>query len=134
MKDKPGFRIVNTITTIAVILFLIFVFTVPGHYQRQVTAAIREKAQAAESAVISGDIKSAQENIESMAGIYETKGSALRLFLHHENLDDMEMSIQTAKDLAAIGESDNLVSVLQNIIGITNHFDAIEGFGLHELF
>ncbi len=134
MKDRPGFRIVNKITTIVVLLFLVFVFTVPSHYQRQVTAAIREKAQAAEIAVVSGDIKSAQESIESIANIYETKGSALRLFLHHENLDDMETCIQTAKDLAAIGELDNLVGALQTIIGISNHFDAIEGFGLHELF
>lgn len=134
MKDKHGFRIVNIITTIVIILFLIFVFTVPGHYQRQFSSAIREKARAAEDAVLSGDIRSAQENVESMADIYEDKGDPLRLFLHHENLDDMETCIQSAKDLAAIGELDNLVGVLQNIIGITNHFDAIEGFGIHELF
>lgn len=56
------------------------------------------------------------------------------MFFHHDDLDEMEKTLITCRDLVAMGQSDNLICEIDTILGILDHMDAVETITIAELF
>lgn len=134
MTKHTDFPIVNIIATLLAAALIAFLFTVPRHYLMGVTSQLRDKAREAEYAALGDDLVTVDEKVNDMCMVFERAEQPLKLFLNHEDIDELKASLYAARNLAMIDERGNLLSELQNIFRIVDHLDASETFNIYNLF
>ena len=70
MANKSGFPIVAAIAAAIAVAMLIFLFTVPGNYLRDMTAKLRVMTHEAEQAAVLGDMATAAERLDAITREY----------------------------------------------------------------
>ena len=134
MTKRTHFPIANMVATALALLFLFFLFTAPRKYLVTFTAKLRDKAREAEYAVLGGDMEAVDTAAAQMCADFEASEQPLKLFLNHEDVNELRASIFAVRDLTMIDERGNLLSELQNVFRIIDHLDASETLNLYNLF
>lgn len=132
--SKGGFSRAAAVAAAITVLLLAFLFTVPGHYLKNMTGRLRSMTRAAEKAAVSGDMETAAEQIAEMTREYNGCRDKLKLFFHHDDLGEMDRTLRTCRDLVLIGQNDNLICEINSILAILDHMDAVETLTVTELF
>ena len=81
-----------------------------------------------------GDMSTAAERLDAITREYNSRRDKIKMFFHHDDLDEMEKTLITCRDLVAMGQSDNLICEIDTILGILDHMDAVETITIAELF
>ena len=110
MTNKSGFPIAAAIAAAIAVAMLIFLFTVLG------------------------DMATAAERLDAITREDNSRRDKIKMFFHHDDLDEMEKTLITCRDLVAMGQSDNLICEIDTILGILDHMDAVETITIAELF
>lgn len=88
----------------------------------------------AEQAAVLGDMATAAERLDAITREYNSRRDKIKMFFHHDDLDEMDKTLITCRDLVAMGQSDNLICEIDTILGILDHMDAVETITIAELF
>ena len=104
MTNKSGFPIAAAIAAAIAVAMLIFLFTVPGNYLRDMTAKLRVMTHEAEQAAVLGDMATAAERLDAITREYNSRRDKIKMFFHHDDLDEMEKTLITCRDLVAMGQ------------------------------
>jgi len=134
MTKRTAFPTVSLIASILGIAIIIFLFTVPRNYLMSVTYKMRAAALNAYNAVLDGNFETTDKNISDMCEVLEQSEKTLKLFLNHEDVDELRASLHSAQALSLIEESGNLITELQDIIRILNYWDDSETLNIYNLF
>lgn len=134
MTRRTGFPTANIIITSFAVLLMIFLLIAPRHFLTGVTEKLRVAAREAEYAVLRNDLGAADEAIAKMCADFEEAEQPLKLFLNHEEVDELKASLNAAWDLAMIDECGNLLAELQNVLRIVDYWDATETLTIYNLF
>ena len=95
MTNKSGFPIVAAIAAAIAVAMLIFLFTVPGNYLRDMTAKLRVMTHEAEQAAVLGDMATAAERLDAITREYNSRRDKIKMFFHHDDLDEMDKTLIT---------------------------------------
>lgn len=102
------FNLVKRIGTCLIALLLVLLFTLPsGYLSRYSDEALRQIAEA-EAAAGRGDAEAVRKSVASLQRRTEEAARVLRLFISHDAVDEMAVSvavIDPAADGAALRES-----------------------------
>lgn len=134
MTKRTGFPLANAITTISAMLLILFLLTVPRSYLIKVTSKLRSGAREAEYAVLRDDLMAVDEAISGMCADFEEAEQPLKLFLNHEQVDEVKASLHAARDLTMIDECGNLLTELQNVLRMVDYWDDTETLSIYNLF
>lgn len=124
---KSGFRNAGIWAAALSAAFLLFTFTLLPAYLKAMTGEILSGAEQARQAVLSGEEAAAAQHIANINAAFEQSGDMAKLFLDHRELDELECALSTAADLAALGQSDNLICELNRILSLARHMEEAEG-------
>ena len=83
MTNKSGFPIAAAIAAAIAVAMLIFLFTVPGNYLRDMTAKLRVMTHEAEQAAVLGDMATAAEHLDAITREYNSRRDKIKMFFHH---------------------------------------------------
>ncbi|MEA5060545.1 MAG: DUF4363 family protein [Candidatus Pelethousia sp.] len=134
MTKRTGFPLANAIATILATLLILFLFIIPHRYLTQVTSKIRASAREAEYAILRDDLPAADAAITGMCAVFEEAEQPLKLFLNHEDVDELKSALHASRDLTMIDECGNLLTELQNVLRIVDYWDDTETFNVYNLF
>lgn len=134
MTRRTGFPLANSIITALAILLILFLLTVPRHFLTGVTEKLRTAAWEAEYAVLQDDLTAADEAIARMCTDFAQAEQPLKLFLNHEEVDELRTALHAARDLTMIDESGNLLTELQIVLRIVDYWDDTETLSIYNLF
>lgn len=134
MKKNTAFPKVSRNACIISLLFLAAIFIFPAGYLAKMADYITAEGEQARLAIMDGEQQNAQAHIINMMSRFEEDKDTIKLFFHHEDIDEMERALISARDLAALDESDNLICELNCILQLADHMRSVENAGLSDLF
>lgn len=134
MTKGKGYPIISAVAGIIAIAALIFAFTVPGKYISKVEETMGSSIQQAKDAVLAGNMDLAGNSIEEMHIEFQRCQHKLKLMCHHDNIDEMEKSINCCRDLVKLEQSDNLICELNQLQQILEHMASVENADIYEVF
>ena len=134
MTQQSKFPLANVCITLAALLAVFFLFTVPRRYLLQVAGSLRQGALDAQQAVLVGDLETADEALARICSQMQEAEQPLKLFLNHEDVNELKASLEASRNLAAIDEAGNLLTELQNVLRIVDHLVASETLNIYNLF
>jgi len=134
MSRGKGHSIVSIIAGTAALAALIFAFIVPARYIRQMEQSMGENIRQAKDAVMEGDMELAADRIEKIYAEFQLRQDKLKLMCHHDDIDEMEYSINCSRNLAMLGQSDNLICELNRIQQVLEHMAGVENADIYEMF
>jgi len=107
---------------------------VPSSFLFDTTTAMRKDLDIAKNAALSGDVYAAAEPLSRMEAMLDERINRLKLFFHHDDLDELDGSLDTSLALATLGQRDNLVGELSDIARVLEHMESVEGLNIYEIF
>ena len=134
MKSHSHYVIANLIMTTASILLLIFLFIYPGIYLRNMAEQVRTLAIDSILAIQKEDFESAQTHVESMTDIYDRYSEPLKLFLNHQDVDELSASIHGTYQLVLAEDNAQVLLELESIKKQVDFMESIESFSIYNLF
>ena len=134
MTKGKGYPIVSAISVAIAVGTLIFAFIAPGRYIGEMAENMRFYIQRAKDAVMREDMPGAENSIEEIYMEFQRKQNKLKLMCHHDNIDEMEKSINCCRDLAKLKQSDNLICELNQLQQIIEHMESVENADIYEVF
>lgn len=134
MTKGKSFSVVGCIASVIAAAVLIAVFILPGRYIRQVSENIQFSIQLAKDAIFTGDMDGAKNSIEDIYTEFSRKQDKLKLMFHHDNIDEIEKCISCCRDLAKLGQSDNLICELNQLRQILMHMESMEHADMYDIF
>ena len=134
MTKGKGHSVMSAAAGIIAVAVLIFAFTVPGRYIGEMKENMGFSIQKAKDAVMRGDMISAGNSIEEIYVEFQRKQHNLKLMCHHDNIDEMEKSINCCRDLIKLEQSDNLICELNQLQQVLEHMESVENADIYEMF
>ena len=134
MTKGKGRHMINTVAWIISMAALILAFIVPAGYIKKMAENMGFDIQQARDAVMAGDMMAAENSIEEIYLEFQRKQHNLKLMCHHDNIDEMEKSINCCRDLIRMGQSDNLICELNQLKQILEHMESVENADIYEVF
>lgn len=134
MAKGKGRHMINTVAWIISMAALILAFIVPAGYIKKMAENMGFDIQQARDAVMAGDMMAAENSIEEIYLEFQRKQHNLKLMCHHDNIDEMEKSINCCRDLIRMEQSDNLICELNQLKQILEHMESVENADIYEVF
>ena len=134
MTKGRGYPIISVISAITAVGFLIFAFVAPARSIGEIKETVGFDIQRAKDAVMAGDMLSAENSIEKIYVEFQRKQHNLKLMCHHDNIDEMEKSLNCCRDLVRLGQSDNLICELNQLQQVLEHMASVENADIYEVF
>lgn len=134
MTKGKGRHMINTVAWIISMAALILAFIVPAGYIKKMAENMGFDIQQARDAVMAGDMMAAENSIEEIYLEFQRKQHNLKLMCHHDNIDEMEKSINCCRDLIRMEQSDNLICELNQLKQILEHMESVENADIYEVF
>ena len=134
MTKGRGYPIISVISAIIAVVFLIFAFVAPARYIGEIKETVGFEIQRAKDAVMAGDMPEAENSIEQIYVEFQRKQHKLKLMCHHDNIDEMEKSLNCCRDLVRLEQSDNLICELNQLQQILEHMASVENADIYEVF
>ena len=70
----------------------------------------------------------------ALCSLFQRRQDKLKLMCHHDNIDEMEKSINCCRDLVRMEQSDNLLCELNELSQILEHMESVENADIYEVF
>ncbi len=134
MTKRSNFPLANVCITLVALGIVLFLFIVPRRYLIQVAGDLQAGVIEAQQAVLHGDLERVDMALNRMCARLGETEEPLKLFLNHEDVNELKSSLEAARNLARIDESGNLLTELQNVLRILDHLVASETLNLYNLF
>ena len=134
MTKGKGYSIISLLAGIVAVAVLILAFTLPAGYIEEVKETVGFEIQRAKDAVMAGDMLSAENSIEKIYVEFQRKQHNLKLMCHHDNIDEMEKSLNCCRDLVKLEQSDNLICELNQLQQVLEHMASVENADIYEVF
>lgn len=134
MTKGKGYSIISLLAGIVAVAVLILAFTLPAGYIEGVKETMAYDIQQAKDAVMAGDMLSAENSIEKIYVEFQRKQHNLKLMCHHDNIDEMEKSLNCCRDLVRLEQSDNLICELNQLQQVLEHMTSVENADIYEVF
>ena len=134
MKDQSRrFVTANIIALIVTVALLLFLFLYPRRYMEEMAAPIVLAAAAAEEAAISADWPEVEARIREIRSRFEAGKNTAKLFLNHEDVDEMDALIGAAERTAQVKDDAELLIHLERIGVTAEYLAGIETFDVTDL-
>lgn len=134
MSKGRKYTIVSALSVIIAVGMLMFSFIAPARYIGKMKETMGFSIQQAKDAVMGEDKYTAENSIEEIYLEFQRKQHKLKLMCHHDNIDDMEKSINCCRDLIKLEQSDNLICELNQLQQILEHMESVENADIYEVF
>lgn len=134
MSKGRKYTIVSALSVIIAVGMLMFAFIAPARYIGKMKETMGFSIQQAKDAVMGEDMYTAENSIEEIYLEFQSKQHKLKLMCHHDNIDDMEKSINCCRDLIKLEQSDNLICELNQLQQILEHMESVENADIYEVF
>ncbi|MBR5291660.1 MAG: DUF4363 family protein [Clostridia bacterium] len=134
MSKGRKYTIVSALSVIIAVGMLMFAFIAPARYIGKMKETMGFSIQQAKDAVMGEDMYTAENSIEEIYLEFQRKQHKLKLMCHHDNIDDMEKSINCCRDLIKLEQSDNLICELNQLQQILEHMESVENADIYEVF
>ena len=134
MTKGKGYPAISAVSAVLAIILLAFAFIAPARYIGEMEETMGFEIQRAKEAVMLGDMLAAENSIEEIYVEFQRRQHNLKLMCHHDNIDEMEKSINCCRDLIRMEQSDNLICELNQLQQILEHMESVENADIYEVF
>lgn len=132
--SPSAFTRINLAACLIALALLLFLFL----YPRMVLAELSETLCAGADALIgqieAGDWERANAGINEINGAFRTKKEVLKLFLNHEDLDELDATLMGCRRLIEVEEDKQVLFELERVVNIATYLKEIEVFTIYNLF
>ncbi len=132
--SPSAFTRINLAACLIALALLLFLFL----YPRMVLAELSETLCAGADALIgqieAGDWERANAGIDEINGAFRAKKGALKLFLNHEDLDELDATLMGCRRLIKVEEDKHVLFELERIVNMATYLKEIEVFTIYNLF
>lgn len=123
-------KIIANLLSIALLGVL---FIIPSNYLTGVSDEIVNLAEDTVDAVYREDWETCVQNMEDMNAQFQRDKEKLHMFLHHETVEDIEVSMRSALQLTHMQDQPQSLMELEHIISRARYLKSIEKFSLFTL-
>ena len=88
-----GFTVFRSCMTVLICLFLLMLFLVPSAYLDRFCAEADARIEAAESALLSGDLPAAAPHCAALFSLVRERMPVLERFLNHASIDALDAAV-----------------------------------------
>lgn len=132
--SPSAFTRINLAACLIALALLLFLFL----YPRMVLAELSETLCAGADALIgqieAGDWERANAGIDEINGAFRTKKEVLKLFLNHEDLDELDATLMGCRRLIEVEEDKQVLFELERVVNMATYLKEIEVFTIYNLF
>ena len=132
--NSKTFHMINIVACILSVALLIFAFTYPKQMLKELSEDTIADTHTLISAIQSQDWPHADTLIDDIEQRFLDREQPLRLFLDHEDIDEMQMTIKGVHRLVEQRDNAQLLFELEHIINMAQYIYGIESFSFHNLF
>lgn len=122
------------VAVLITVLFLTFTFIYPRYYLTKMTAELISISKETIGLVQNEEWERAVVNSESMVRRFEEARDPLKLFINHEDIDELEEALKSCLQLAKAEDSGQFLVELVFIISQSSYLESIETLTLFNLF
>lgn len=134
MRRANTYAVHSLVSGAVAALFLICIFIFPAMYLKNMTEDIDVLAADAIRAVQNEDYASARQDVIRIQERFLLAHQPLKLFLNHEDIDELEVLISIAVSVSEIEDGAELLNSLERIRSCADYLENIETFSLYNLF
>lgn len=132
--SPSAFTRINLVACIVALLLLLFLFTYPRMVITKLSEVLCAGAEETMACIRVGDWARANAGIGRMNGAFQQKKERLKLFLDHEDLDELDATLMGCVRLIEAEEDKQVLFELERIINMATYLKEIEVFTVYNLF
>ena len=132
--SPSAFTRINLVACIVALLLLLFLFTYPRMVITKLSEVLCAGAEETMACIRVGDWARANAGIEHMNDAFQEKKERLKLFLDHEDLDELDATLMGCVRLIEAEEDKQVLFELERIINMATYLKEIEVFTVYNLF
>ena len=132
--SPSAFTRINLVACIVALLLLLFLFTYPRMVITKLSEVLCAGAEETMACIRVGDWARANAGIGRMNGAFQQKKERLKLFLDHEDLDELDATLMGCVRLIEAEEDKQVLFELERIINMATYLKGIEVFTVYNLF
>ncbi len=122
------------IAVLITVLFLTFLFIYPRYFLKKMTGELIRTSRETIDLVQNEEWEKAVSNAQSMVKRFEESRDPLKLFINHEDIDELEEAVKSCLQLAKAEDSGQFLVELVFIISQSSYLESIETLTLFNLF
>lgn len=122
------------IAVLITVLFLTFLFIYPRYFLKKMTGELIRTSKETIDLVQNEEWEKAVSNAQSMVKRFEESRDPLKLFINHEDIDELEEAVKSCLQLAKAEDSGQFLVELVFIISQSSYLESIETLTLFNLF
>ena len=132
--SSSAFTRINLVACIVALLLLLFLFTYPRMVITRLSETLCAGAEETMACIKAGDWTRANAGIGRMNDAFQEKKERLKLFLDHEDLDELDATLMGCVRLIEVEEDKQVLFELERIINMATYLKEIEVFTVYNLF
>jgi hypothetical protein len=132
--SPSAFTRINLAACLIALALLLFLFLYPRMVLTELSETLCAGADALIGQIEAGDWERANAGIDEINGAFRTKKEALKLFLNHEDLDELDATLMGCRRLIEVEEDKQVLFELERVVNIATYLKEIEVFTIYNLF
>lgn len=132
--SPSAFTRINLIACLIAFALLAFLFIYPRMQLTELSETLCTGADAVIGWIEAGDWAQARAGIDEINTAFQVEKEHLKLFLDHEDLDELDATLVGCQRLIEVQEDKQVLFELEHIINIATYLKEIEVFTIYNLF
>lgn len=132
--SPSAFTRINLAACLIALALLLFLFLYPRMVLTELSETLCAGVDALIGQIEAGDWERANAGIDEINGAFRTKKEALKLFLNHEDLDELDATLMGCRRLIEVEEDKQVLFELERVVNIATYLKEIEVFTIYNLF
>lgn len=132
--SPSAFTRINLAACLAALALLLFLFIYPRMVLTELSDRICAGANELIGMIEAGDWAEANAGINAVNDAFQEKKERLKLFLDHEDLDELDATLMGCRRLIEVQEDKQILFELERVINIAMYLKEIEVFTVYNLF
>ena len=132
--SPSAFTRINLAACLIALALLLFLFLYPRMVLAELSETLCAGADAHIGQIEAGDWERAIAGIDEINGAFRTKKETLKLFLNHEDLDELDATLMGCRRLIEVEEDKQVLFELERVVNIATYLKEIEVFTIYNLF
>lgn len=132
--SPSAFTRINLAACLIALALLLFLFLYPRMVLTELSETLCAGADALIGQIEAGDWERANAGIDEINGAFRTKKEVLKLFLNHEDLDELDATLMGCRRLIEVEEDKQVLFELERVVNIATYLKEIEVFTIYNLF
>ncbi|MDO4836478.1 MAG: DUF4363 family protein [Clostridia bacterium] len=128
-----GFTVFRSCMTVLICLFLLMLFLVPSAYLDRFCSEADARIEAAESALLSGDLPAAAPHCAALFSLVRERMPVLERFLNHASIDALDAAVAVADCAVQANDAGAAAEALREAQSILVRIRGIELFSWNSL-